>query len=193
MVKKKTVSSGTKKSTVKSVTKSKSSHAPKIRWYVWVLIGLILVILCNLAYKNVATRRDVALLDKAEAKMRQLDFPGGKEGEIERYCSEKSVKFGSPGKPSCGVSITSTPPASNTIGNSNTESTIRSISMSGADVEQYRNDKDRAYYNITGYVDGLKCYMGDVLVKDYTSNVTIQDLTLYCQKEFQTKVYPIRN
>lgn len=193
MVKKKSTDPKAKKGTGKSTVKPKSLHMPKMKWYVWLLFALLIVILCNMAYKNVITRRDVALLDKAENKMRQLDFPGGKEGEIERYCSEKSVKFGSAGKPTCGVSASIEISGSQSISNNNTEQIIASINAVSSSVEVYREDEGRTYYNLLEFSDGLYCYLGDVLPLSSQNDPSSQNITIYCQKEFQSKVYPIRN
>lgn len=193
MVKMKSTSPKVKKGAGNSTVKSRSLSMTRMKWYVWALFSLLLVILCNLAYKNVVTRRDVALLDRAEEKMRQLDFPGDKEGEIERYCSEKSVKFGSAGKPTCGVSTSIEISGSQSISNQNTDQIIAAITAVGGSVEVYREDESRTYYNLPEFSDGLHCYLGDVLPLSSQNDPSSQNITIYCQKEFQTKVYPIRN
>ncbi len=195
MVKKKSVA--TKKVTGKKAAGSKfragAKSAPKTRWYIWVLLGLLLVIIGNQVYKYVATRQDVALLDRAEEKMRQLDFPGGKKGVIERYCSERSVKFGSPGKPTCGVSISLAISDSKTISNGNTDYLFASVKDTGATIKAYRKNVNRAYYNLQYFSDGLYCYIGDVLPLSSKNDPPNQSIAIYCQKEFQTKLYPIRD
>jgi hypothetical protein len=193
MVKKKASGSKVKKNTNKAVNKFNGSKNPKLKWCVWALFGLIIVILSIMAYKNVVTRRDVALLDSAEQKMRKLEFPGGKEGEIERYCSEKSVKFGSAGKPTCGVSLKVVYSPEPTISNINTDLFRSELTKIGADYSVSQSDNDRVYYDIIGFAEGLECYMGDVKLSRSGSGTFEQHLALYCQKEFQSKVYPIRN
>lgn len=163
------------------------------RWYIWVIIALLLFAVASQAYKFVVTKNDIALLDKAEEKMRQLNFPGGEKTEIERYCSERSVKFGSPGKPTCGVSIKASYDKSQTISNHNTKEIQKSLKDFGVRSSVRDENTDRVYYNLTGFNGSLVCYMGDVLSKDYIKNDNYQHIAIYCQKEFQSKVYPIRN
>jgi hypothetical protein len=193
MVKKKYTSSRAKNNTSKSASKPRGNRPARMKWYVWILLGLLLVVVGNMIYKYVSTKRDVALLDQAEAKMRQIEFPDGQKGVIERYCSERSVKFGSAGKPTCGVSTSIEISGSQSISNKNTDQIIESINAAGSSVEAYRDDESRAYYNLPEFSEGLYCYLGDVLPLSSQNDPSSQNITIYCQKEFQSKVYPIRN
>lgn len=195
MVKKKSVA--TKKvvgrKAVSSKSKAGAKSVRKTRWYIWVLIGLLFVIIGNQVYKYVATRQDVALLDSAEEKMRQLDFPGGEKGEIERYCSERSVKFGSPGKPTCGVGIDYVYVDPGDMRSDNKNDFIKKLKDDSVDIQDRYSERGDSYYNVYGFRDNLGCFLSDVVLTDYKTKAPEQHLYLYCQKKFQTKLYPIRD
>ena len=184
MVKNKASGPKSKNNSNKSVITTNTSKTAKLKWYVWVIFGLIIVILNIMAYKNVVTRRDVALLDSAEQKMRQLDLPGGKEGEIERYCSERSVKFGSAGKPTCGVTIKVAFSNPVNITELHQELNKRQVGM------QVDNENvSFKYYSLSNLQTDLDCNLS----LDNNDANTTNSAYIYCQKEFQTKVYPIRD
>lgn len=184
MVKKKYTGPKAKKSTGKSTVKPKSLHMPKMKWYVWPLLGLLVVVVGNMTYKYLATKQDVALLDKAENKLRQLDLPGGQEGIVERYCSEKSVKFGSAGKPTCGIGVTISFSDPTNIAELDLELDNRQV-----DLKVDNENASYKYYSLSDFQSGLNCNLSI----DNNEVDTTKSAYIYCQKEFQTKVYPIRN
>lgn len=195
-----------KKSSPKNTAQSKSKNVKtkQPKWFNRVLktphllfkVILILAIsifVGRIGYMAIQDRFSVKLLDQAEEKMRQLDFPGGKKGVIERYCSERSVKFGSPGKPTCGVSLKLIYEETNTISNKNTTAFIHNLSDAGAKYSIDDEEDDRLYYKVQDFEQGLDCYMGDVKLTNNISSQPEQHIALYCQKQFQSKLYPVRD
>lgn len=185
-------------------SKSKNAKTKQPKWFSRVLktphllfkVILILAIsifVSRIGYMAIQDRYSVKLLDQAEAKMRQLELPGGQKGVIERYCSERSVKFGSPGKPTCGVELKMKFAESQTISNNFTQNVIKSLISLGIHNSVRRLEQDRVYYDLSGFDESLVCYMGDVLSIDYRNNSNEQHIAIYCQKEFQSKIYPIRD
>ncbi len=194
MVKKKSAKPKVKKVAVKLVPKTKSIRVPKMKWYVWALLGLLLVVVGNMTYKYIATKQDVALLDKAEMKMREIEFPGVQKGVIERYCSERSVKFGNPGKPTCGVGLRfEMKYKDDTDYEAQTTQFIGKLQKQSIILLERRVQETSHYYSVGGLANQLDCSLSNVVAADYNNKSQDHVFYLYCQKDFQTKVYPIRD
>lgn len=164
----------------------------RIPWYGWIIIAVVLVFSALQIYKYAATKHDIALLDKAEAKMRQIEFPAGGTKTFSRSCSIKSVKYGSPGRPVCGTTVTVVYPKSTTISNRNTESFKVAAKNEGFKLSAYRNESDKVYYNMQDLDDDLDCYAGDVLSTNYAVNSEEQNIFITCQKKFWKQLYPVQ-
>jgi len=158
-----------------------------------VVIAIILLIAAFQAYKYLVDQYNIRLLDRAEAKMRQIDFPGDVEPVIERYCSERSVKFGSPGRPNCGVRISVMYGESNTVNNDNTTQVLDSLKNSGVTVKSTQSGDESYYRYLDNLNNSLTCYMSDYIKTEYRPAATKQGITIHCQKEFFSKQYPIRD
>lgn len=198
MVKKNAVKKKPQRSVSKSVKSSPSTDLKRgsgsVKWYVWVILALLLFAAISQAYKFVVTKNDVALLDKAEEKMRQLDFPGGKEGVIERYCSERSVKFGSPGKPACGVGHRlEVDYRDNLELEDQTTGYLDVLNNQKVTLLERRTDGTNHYYSVGGLSESLDCSLSNVITTDSTDKSLSHVFYLYCQKDFQSKLYPIRD
>lgn len=97
------------KNTTKKSSKKKNSFFKKVsslKWYTKLILLALVVALAFLTFKEGVNRYNISLLDKAEAKMRQMDVPEADYTEYRRSCSFKSVKFGSAGSPNCRVTRT---------------------------------------------------------------------------------------
>lgn len=94
------------KNTTKKSSKKKNGFFKKIsslKWYTKLVLLALVVALVFLTFKESVNSYNISLLDKAEAKMRQMDVPEADYTEYRRSCSFKSVKFGSTGSPNCDV------------------------------------------------------------------------------------------
>lgn len=177
----------------KSVKKSKKNQQKQTFWVSIKSLSLLkkLIILAValyvgfIAYNVGVDRYNVSLLNKAEAKMSQLDFPGGKKGEIERYCSEKSVKFGSPGKPTCGVGM-----SLRYVDTMNYAQIFSSLYKTGSNVKYDNKNTSYSFYTVENFQDNLNCNLS---LKTTARVLETDTLYLYCQKKFQSKLYPIRD
>ena len=92
------------KNTSKKVSNKKLNLFQKLlktKWYIKALLILTVVILGFLIFKKCMNTYNISLLDKAEAKMRQMDLPKADSTEYRRSCSFRSVKFGGAGSPNC--------------------------------------------------------------------------------------------
>ena len=153
---------------------------------VGVLVGLFYT------YRAYVIHRDVALLDQAEVKMRTIKLPPGGTTIFTRSCSVRSVKYGSPGNPSCGVSVDIKYSNSATTNNRNTRDFLKSLNSLNIEYLKTRAEADTNYYDITGLQEGLECALSDVLVSDYTSSDQKQHIYMYCHKKFMKQVYPVQ-
>lgn len=72
-------------------------------WYTKVAIVALFAVIGFFIFKFSVNTYNVYLLDNAEVKMRQLDFPKAQKTEYRRSCSFRSVKFGPAGSPRCSV------------------------------------------------------------------------------------------
>lgn len=186
----------------KSVKKPKKNQQKQTFWVSIKSLSLLkkLIILAValyvgfIAYNVGVDRYNVSLLNKAEEKMRQLDFPGGEKGVIERYCSERSVKFGSPGKPACGVGyrLELDYKDSQEI-EDQTAVFLDALENQSITSLERRTDGINHYYSIGGVSESLDCSLSNVIISDDKDKSLNHVLYLYCQKDFQSKLYPIRD
>lgn len=176
----------TKSSNKSSVTTTK----PKIRHLgLKLLFGIpALIILALLGFelfKEIATRRDIKQLDQAEAKMRQLDIANIEGVEFYRNCSERSVKYGSPGRPNCRVGFT-------IMDSGRTIDFESMILNTDFDISEAYIDSDRRYFNIQNFINNLSCQAGDLDINIPNSIEKDRKIIFYCQKKFWKKAYPVR-
>lgn len=199
MVKKKSSPKNTAQSRSKNVKTKKPKWFNRVLKTPHLLFKVILILAISIfvgriGYMAIQDRFSVKLLDQAEEKIRQLDFPGGKKGVIERYCSERSVKFGSPGKPTCGVgSRVYYENTSAVTGKSYAQGFLDQIQQEGLVPILLRSDRQQQSYTISGLESKLDCTLTSSQWVNYKTNLPDETLYLYCQKSFQTKLYPVRD
>lgn len=181
--------SGTqKKKSAKNSQGGALEQLKRVKWYMWVLIALTVYFGGLYTFKYFATQHDIKLLDEAEAKMRQLDFGDATSVEYSRSCSVRSVKYGDPGRPTCGIDVTAVFKETN-INNKNTELFKESLlNVSSTEAKTYREDATEVYADVDGYIDGLECYYGDLNSRKPGDDR--QNIFLRCQKKFWKQVYP---
>ena len=186
----------------KSVKKPKKNQQKQSFWVSIKSLSLLkkLIILAValyvgfIAYNVGVDRYNVSLLNKAEAKMSQLDFPGGEKGEIERYCSERSVKFGSPGKPACGVGHRlEVDYRDNLELEDQTTGYLDVLNNQKVTLLERRTDGINHYYSVGGLSESLDCSLSNVITTDSTDKSLSHVFYLYCQKDFQSRLYPVRD
>ncbi|MFO0971765.1 MAG: hypothetical protein U0520_05475 [Candidatus Saccharimonadales bacterium] len=151
------------------------------------------------------TKKDIALLDDAEAKMRALPLPKAEHREYVRSCSVRSVKFTDPGPPNCGVEVTSIHP----VVDQNTARQLLDEYANGIDkkfsstgIERDEKNSWEAYYiEDIGMTNGLGCYLlssiregrllqGGGLRFLFNDDEDYLRVNISCYKRFKKQVYP---
>jgi len=188
-----------KKSIKQSQPKTFWQKARSLKWYVKLLIVIIIGVIGFQIFKASVNKHNVALLDEAEAKMRALEVSESLETRYERRCAFKSVKFQSPGKPRCSVRRIDT-------------HNIKEINQAIAVIDMYTNgltdyiagnryteeelkrwikgDFLNPRYDLENYIPKLEC--GVVFNIDNTSLETEWKLhtVVSCYKDMQFQIYP---
>lgn len=186
-----------KKSKSSNKSKQKSSltkQARQRRMIFRVIFGVLLLVGLFYAYRAYVIHRDVALLDQAEVKMRTIKPPPGGAVTYTRSCSVRSVKYGSPGNPNCGVALTVeyTGDVSQSTHEEIYKSLEQTIESLGSHLEKDGVTGGYAYYSVVGFNDELSCSLSINNMPVSGSGYVNMDNSfhLYCQKKFMKQVYP---
>ncbi len=173
-----------KKTPSKKVAKKKQVVRKKMPLYLKIGIVLAVGIIGFLVYRTCVNRYNVSLLDKAEAKMRELPIPPADYTTYERLCSFKSVKFGGAGSPICRIQrvdkyINEQPGLVDkyikTLRDNSTGAVITSETLG------------TSYIQVAGMIPKVDCF-GAVSEPQNDSEVTI--VTTTCQKRTTFQLYP---
>lgn len=93
----------TKKNQQKHKPVSVWQRAVRLPWYIKIATISLAVVGGFFIFKFAVNTYNISLLDKAEAKIGELDLPKADHTTHQRSCSFRSVKFGGAGSPNCRV------------------------------------------------------------------------------------------
>lgn len=80
----------------------------ELKWYKKLVLSSAIVLMAFFLFKLCVNTYNISLLNKAEAKIRELNLPPADRTSYSRSCSFRSVKFGGAGSPNCDISRTDT-------------------------------------------------------------------------------------